>query len=51
MYEVFISSFGINQHYKSISRGVLDSGDIVYFASVAAIFLLLTRTVLQSRKW
>jgi ABC-2 type transport system permease protein len=51
MHEAFISSFGINQHYKSISRGVLDSGDIVYFAGVAVIFLLLTRTVLQSRKW
>jgi ABC-2 type transport system permease protein len=46
-----ISSIGINEHYKSISRGVLDSGDIVYFIGIAAIFLLLARTVLQSRKW
>ncbi len=51
LHEVFISSLGINEHYKSISRGVLDSSDIIYFAGVAAIFLLLTRTVLQSRKW
>ena len=51
LHEGFISSLGINEHYKSLSRGVLDSGDIIYFACVAAIFLLLTRTVLQSRKW
>jgi ABC-2 type transport system permease protein len=51
MHEVIITSFGINAHYKSISRGVLDSGDILYFAGVAAFFLMLTRTVLKSRKW
>jgi ABC-2 type transport system permease protein len=51
MHEVLISAFGINAHYKSLSRGVIDSGDIIYFIGVAAIFLLLARTVLQSRKW
>jgi ABC-2 type transport system permease protein len=42
---------GINEHYKSISRGVLDIKDAVYFASVVAIFNEATRLVLLSRKW
>jgi ABC-2 type transport system permease protein len=42
---------GINEHYKSISRGVLDIKDAVYFVSVVAIFNEATRLVLLSRKW
>lgn len=46
-----ILSLGINQHYISMSRGVIDTRDIVYFISIIALFLLSTRTVLESRKW
>ncbi len=46
-----ILNLGINEHYKSISRGVLDLRDAVYFVSVIAVFLLMTKTVLESRKW
>ena len=42
---------GINEHYKSMSRGVLDFRDIVYFAAVVVIFNEATRLVLLSRKW
>ena len=42
---------GINEHYKSISRGVLDIKDAVYFVAVVAIFNESTRLVLLSRKW
>lgn len=42
---------GINEHYRSISRGVIDTRDLVYFFSLIAFFVFLTRTVLQSRKW
>jgi ABC-2 type transport system permease protein len=42
---------GINEHYKSIRRGVVDTRDLVYFLSVVSIFLICTRIVLQSRKW
>ncbi len=49
--ESYITLLGINEHYKSMSRGVIDSRDIVYFVGVALLFLLFTRTVLQSRKW
>ncbi len=46
-----IASLGIYEHYQSISRGVVDTRDIVYFLSVIALFLLLTKTSLESRKW
>ncbi len=46
-----ILALGINQHYISMSRGVIDTRDIVYFISLIAIFVLGTRTVLESRKW
>jgi ABC-2 type transport system permease protein len=46
-----LKSIGIQQHYVSMSRGVIDLRDVLYFLGVIAIFLLLTRTVLQSRKW
>ncbi len=38
-----IQMFGIDFHYRSISRGVVDSRDIIYFLSI--IFLCLTVTV------
>lgn len=46
-----ISSFGIKEHYASISRGVVDSRDVIYFALIILVFLLATRLKLQSRKW
>ncbi|HKL08223.1 MAG TPA: gliding motility-associated ABC transporter permease subunit GldF [Bacteroidales bacterium] len=49
--KVFIINLGINEHYKSMSRGVIDSRDVIYFVSVIAFFLLITKTILQSRKW
>jgi ABC-2 type transport system permease protein len=50
-FENSITGLGINQHYQSISRGVLDSRDFIYFLSFAGLFLLFTKTVLGARKW
>jgi ABC-2 type transport system permease protein len=47
----FVIRLGINEHYKSMSRGVIDSRDVIYFVAVAAIFNESTRLVLLSRKW
>ena len=38
-----IEALGINAHYKSISRGVIDSRDIAYFLLVSLIFLFFTK--------
>lgn len=46
-----ILNIGIDEHYQSISRGVVDSRDIIYFISTITLFIFLTRTVLTSRKW
>ncbi|MDR2979059.1 MAG: gliding motility-associated ABC transporter permease subunit GldF [Bacteroidales bacterium] len=46
-----IKQLGIDHHYTSISKGVIDLRDIIYFLSVNFIFLLATRIVLISRKW
>jgi len=46
-----IKWFGIDHHYASISRGVVDSRDILYFVSVICVFLLGSLLRLQSRKW
>ncbi len=48
---LIIESLGLNAHYSSISRGVIDSRDLIYFISVTAIFILLTKLSLESRKW
>ncbi len=48
---LFISRFGIDYHYSSISRGVLDSRDLFYFLGVIILFVFATRLVLQKTKW
>lgn len=47
----FVKSLGINDHYSSISRGVVDSRDIVYFLSVVVLFVFFSKLRLESRKW
>ena len=47
----FVIRLGINEHYKSISRGVLDIKDVVYFVAVVVILNEATRFHLLSRKW
>lgn len=47
----FILNLGINEHYSSMSRGVIDSRDVVYFILADGLFIMFTRIVLQSRKW
>ena len=42
---------GTDYHYGSISRGVIDSRDIIYYLSGITIMMYLTRTALESRKW
>ena len=50
-YDAFFKGLGLNDHYVSMSRGVIDTRDALYFISVIALFNLLTKLVLESRKW
>src|SRR5699024_5719032 len=39
---LFIESFGMQAHFKSVSRGILDTRDIFYFVSISLLFLIAT---------
>ncbi len=47
--DYYIEMLGINFHYKSISRGVVDSRDMIYFLGLIVLFLLLTKRNLLKR--
>jgi ABC-2 type transport system permease protein len=43
--------FGLEFHYDSISRGLVDTRDVIYFVGFILVFLGLTKIVFESRKW
>ena len=47
--DYYVEMAGIDFHYQSISRGVIDSRDIIYFLSVIFLFLTLTYRNLLKR--
>ncbi|MBC8083361.1 MAG: gliding motility-associated ABC transporter permease subunit GldF, partial [Hymenobacter sp.] len=47
----YVSQLGIAAHYRDLSKGLVDSRDLVYFFSVVAVALQATRLVLRSRNW
>ena len=47
--DYYTEMLGIDFHYRSISRGVLDTRDLVYFASFVFLFLLITSKNLQRK--
>ncbi|MGC4037502.1 MAG: gliding motility-associated ABC transporter permease subunit GldF [Chitinophagaceae bacterium] len=47
--DYYVEMVGINFHYQSISRGVIDTRDLVYFLSVILLFLLITNRNLLKR--
>ncbi|MEM7571423.1 MAG: gliding motility-associated ABC transporter permease subunit GldF [Bacteroidota bacterium] len=49
--DAFIQSLGMQQHFNSLGRGLLDSRDLIYFLSITGFFLLLTLLNLERRKW
>lgn len=49
--EGVFSWLSINEHFQSMSRGVLDTRDLVYFITFILLFLGMTRIVIGGRKW
>ena len=45
-----ILKLGIDFHYRSMARGIIDSRDVIYFFSIIALFLLLTHFNFSKRK-
>lgn len=47
--DYYLEMLGIDFHYRSLSRGVIDSRDVVYFISVIGLFLVITHRNLKKR--
>jgi ABC-2 type transport system permease protein len=47
--DYYIEMLGINFHYQSISRGVVDSRDVIYFLSIIFLFLFATQKNLNKK--
>lgn len=48
---LIIEQLGMSAHFVALSKGVLDTRDLLYFFSLSAFFLALSKTVLEARKW
>lgn len=46
-----INQLGIDFHYAAMSKGLIDSRNLLYFLSIIATFIYLTYLNLRSRKW
>lgn len=47
--DYYVQLLGIDAHYDSLARGVIDTRDLVYFLSLAFFFLFITRQNLERR--
>ncbi|MCU0449798.1 MAG: gliding motility-associated ABC transporter permease subunit GldF [Bernardetiaceae bacterium] len=50
-YALAIAQWGMDYHYNSLGRGLIDSRDVLYFFSLIVLFLYGTWLVLRSRQW
>ncbi len=48
---LFIDQLGILYHYNTLSKGLIDSRDVIYFLSVSGLLLMVTKLIMSSRKW
>lgn len=49
-YAPYISYLGMQDHFKSLGRGVIDTRDVIYFLSIVMLFLSITKYNLKSIK-
>jgi ABC-2 type transport system permease protein len=48
---LLIKQLGLIEHYDALSKGLIDSRDILFFLSIIVIMLSITKTILSSRQW
>ena len=46
---LYVEKLGMEEHYKSMSRGVLDTRDLLYFISITVFFIVLTKLNIQKK--
>jgi len=51
LFENILTWLSINEHYLSISRGVVDLRDIFYFIGMAFLFLVFTKNAIRPARW
>src|SRR5690606_28205812 len=44
---LYLEKLGMESHFKSMGRGVLDTRDLLYFLSIAIFFIVLTKRNIQ----
>jgi ABC-2 type transport system permease protein len=47
----FAAGLSIGSHFMNIARGVIDLRDVLYYASVIFVCLMVAQTTLDSRRW
>lgn len=50
-FDEVIAFIGLQAHYNSVSQGVIDTRDVIYFLGFMLLFIFITKTRLESRKW
>ena len=46
-----LNGLSMNTHFEDFTRGIVDTGHIVYYASLTAVFLFMTVRSLETRRW
>jgi len=46
-----LAFLSMGNHFESLSRGVIDSRDVIYYVSVMVVSLIIATASLESRKW
>jgi len=46
-----LEQIGLLYHYDSISRGLVDSRDVMYFLSIIGLMLMFTKLSLEAKRW
>lgn len=48
---LLVKQLGLLYHYESLSKGLIDSRDVIFFISEIFLLLLITRIILGARSW
>ncbi len=48
--DYYLGLIGMDYHYNSINRGVIDTRDIIYFFSLIIVFIALTQYIVQRKR-
>jgi ABC-2 type transport system permease protein len=46
-----LAYLSVESHFDGMSRGIIDSRDVIYYLSVMVVSLVIATVSLESRKW